>query len=373
MLHLLKYRLKSSLGNRQSMFWALFFPIILATLFYFTIFKMEEGDMTTIPVALVEKEQGEVFTDFLLEMEKNDSHIISVKEMDEDQALKALEEKEVKGVFYAGEKVSLSVSNKGIEESILESILKSYVDGANVMENVANLHPEGMGDAIASMNDYQSLVESVSLKGESTNGNIQYFFALIAMACLYGCFLGVVTAFELQANLTTLGARRCVTPIHKLKMIVVDMIGTLILHFTNLMLLLLYLRYVLKIGFDGQMGKMVLVVFMGCIIGVSMGILIGSIGRMKEGIKIGIMLGSSMICSFLSGLMIGNMKDIIEKNAPVINRLNPAALISDAFYCINVYDDPLRFSRNLWTLGALSIMMLVGAYLLVRRERYDSI
>lgn len=373
MLHLLKYRLKSSIGNRQSMFWALFFPIILGTLFNFTIGKMNDGDLATIPVAIVKEEQEKVFTSFLKEMEDSDSKIVSVKEMDEDQALAALEEKEIKGIFYAGEKVSLSVSGKGMEESILETILESYMDGINVMTNVAAVHPEGLNDAMTSMYDYQGLVESVSLTGKTINGNIQYFFALIAMACLYGCFLGADTAFELQANLTTLGARRCVAPIHKLKMIVADMIGTFIIHFTNLMLLLLYLRYILKIGFDGQMGKMVLVVLMGSIIGVSLGILVGSIGRMKENIKIGVLLGVSMISSFLSGLMIGNMKDLIEKNAPIINRLNPAALIADAFYCINVYDNPARFSRNLWTLGALSMVMIVGSYLLVRRERYDSI
>ena len=39
----------------------------------------------------------------------------------------------------------------------------------------------------------------------------------------------------------------------------------------------------------------------------------------------------SMVCSFLSGLMNNTMKDLVEKNMPVINRINPAALISDAF------------------------------------------
>ena len=94
---------------------------------------------------------------------------------------------------------------------------------------------------------------------------------------------------------------------------------------------------------------------------------------MKEGGKIGIILGFSMVCSFLSGLMNNTMKDLIEKNMPVINRINPAALISDAFYCINVYDDMSRYYRNLFTLAVMSIILVAVSFLLIRRESYDSI
>ena len=66
-------------------------------------------------------------------------------------------------------------------------------------------------------------------------------------------------------------------------------------------------------------------------------------------------------------------KDIVEKNAPFINRINPAALISDAFYCINVYDDLKRYYRNLITLAVMSVVLVTASFLLIRRESYDSI
>ncbi|WP_230399595.1 ABC transporter permease [Novisyntrophococcus fermenticellae] len=376
MLHLLKYRFKSSLRNRPSMFWALLFPIILGTLFYFTIGKMDEDDFSTIPVAVVEGEtsqEADNFQHFLQEIEESDSHIIVVKYMKEDAAAKALEEREVKGIFYTEDQISLTVAAKGIEESILESLLNSYVDSAKMMTQIGQIHPEGMNAAISSMSNYQNLVQSVSLKGRSIDGNVQYFYALIAMACMYGCFLGFDAALGLQANLTPLAARRCITPTHKLKIIVSDMAGVLIIHFANVSILVLYLRFILGIGFAGEMGKMLLVSGIGSMIGVSLGILVGSAGRMTENLKIGIMLGVSMTCSFLSGLMIGGMKDIVEKHAPLVNRLNPAALITDAFYCINVYDNPERFYRDLGTLAVLGVLMLAGAYLIVRKECYESI
>ena len=93
----------------------------------------------------------------------------------------------------------------------------------------------------------------------------------------------------------------------------------------------------------------------------------------RDRIKIGILLGISMTCSFLAGLMNNTMKNIVEQHAPLINRINPAALISDAFYCINVYDDRSRYITNLIILSIMCVILIIASFCLVRRERYDSI
>ena len=193
------------------------------------------------------------------------------------------------------------------------------------------------------------------------------------MGCLYGCFIGFGSAISLQANLTALAARRCITPTHKLKLILSEQIASFCLGYFDVVVLLLYLRYILKLDFQGQMGSMLLVCFFGSLIGVSLGIFVGSFGKMKEGAKIGIILGISMVCSFLAGLMNNTMKDIVEKNVPVLNRINPAALISDAFYCINVYDDMNRYHRNMITLAFMSLFLVIASFFVIRRESYDSI
>ena len=61
------------------------------------------------------------------------------------------------------------------------------------------------------------------------------------------------------------------------------------------------------------------------------------------------MLGISMTGSTLAGLMNSKIKFAVDQNMPIINKLNPAALITDAFYCINVDDDPVRMKTNLAT------------------------
>lgn len=132
------------------------------------------------------------------------------------------------------------------------------------------------------LNQQETLTE-VSLGGQTINGSAQFFYALIAMTCLYGCFIGFGSAITLQANLTALAARRCVTPTHKLKLILSEQIASFWLGYFDVIVLLIYLRYILKLDFQGKIGPMLLISFFGSLIGVSIGIFVGSLGKMKEG------------------------------------------------------------------------------------------
>ena len=269
---------------------------------------------------------------------------------------------------------SLTVNAHGIPESILQSILENYNNSLHTIQNILKEHPSGILNGLSQMADTRDLVQELSLGGKTIDGNSQFFYALIAMACLYGCFIGFGAAITLQANLTALAARRCVTPTHKLKLILSEQITSFLLGYTDVIILLIYLRIILKLDFQGQIGKMLIISLFGSLIGVSVGLFVGSLGKLSEGIKVAVILAISMVCSFLAGLMNSNMKRSRRKTcSKFINRINPAALISDAFYCINVYNDTARYYRNLVTLAVMSAAFVMASFLLIRRNRYDSI
>lgn len=374
MLHLMKYNLMVKIKCMNVIFWPLVFPLILATLFYFSFGTMEEADFETVQTIVVKEGDADtVFLEFLENIEEDESHLVEIREMSEQEAFSTLEEKKASGIYFVGETPTLTVAGSGIPESILQSLLESYENGKQTLQLVAEKHPEGLPQAIEQMGAYEDLVEQVSLGGRTTDGNAQFFYALIAMACLYGAFIGMDASLTIQANLTPLAARRCVTPTHKLKLILTEMLSCFLLHYVNVLILIAYLRYVLKTDFQGQMAQMLLISLIGSMIGVSMGIFVGSLGKMGDGIKVGILLGISMTGSFLAGLMNADMKYAVEQHAPLVNRINPAAVISDAFYCINVYDDPVRFGRSLVTLSCMCVVLTLVSFLLIRRERYDSL
>ena len=374
MLHLIKYNLLVKVKNFATTFWPLIFPLLLGTMFYFAFGNIDDADFETVQVGIVKEEEPDtLFLMFLDQVENNGNHLIAAQELSGTAALAKLENEQISGIYYVGKAPSLTVAANGIPQSILQSVLTSYETGKNTIQQIARTHPSGLWNGIQQMINQQETITQVSLGGHTINGTVQFFYALIAMTCLYGCFIGFGSAITLQANITALAARRCVTPTHKLKLILSEQIASFLLGYFDVIVLLVYLRYILKLDFQGKIGPMLLISFFGSLIGVSIGIFVGSLGKMKEGVKIGIILGISMICSFLSGLMNNTMKDIVEKNAPFINRINPAALISDAFYCINVYDDLKRYYRNLITLAVMSVVLVTASFLLIRRESYDSI
>ncbi len=380
MLHLLKYRFLQTIRNYPNMFWALVFPIILGTFFYLSfgnlgIESTGDSNFSEIKVAVIREEEtsenARAFMEFLTQM---DGEMLDIQDISkESEALDALNEETILGIFYVKEVPSLAIAKNGINESILTSVLENYYQNAAMFQKIAMTHPENLPKAAEAMGDYRETTVEVSLDGTGLNPNVQYFFALIAYACLSGAFLGVQSSLDSQANLTALGARRSITPTHKLTLVLLDMAVLFIIHFFNILILCLYITKVLGISLGDNVGALLLVDFMGSMIGVSMGIAIGCLNRMSLGMKMSITVLLTLFPGFLAGLMFGNMKNIIELHCPIINRINPAAVLSDAFYCMGIYNNMERFTRCLVILAVMSILLITLAFLGIRRERYDSI
>ena len=179
MLHLIKYNIIVKLKNFNVIFWPLFFPLILGTLFYFAFGQMEEADFETIPAAVVSQTDTDTtFIEFLKGIENSEDKLIQTWEMSEDDALNALKSHKISGIFYTGQTPSLTVIKNGLEESILQSLLESYQNGKQTLITIAAIHPEGMEQAVLQMSDYSDLVQQVSLGGKTTDGNAQFFYAL---------------------------------------------------------------------------------------------------------------------------------------------------------------------------------------------------
>ena len=374
MLHLMKYQFKQTVREVSIMFWALVFPIILGIFFYVSFGNSDMGEnMEMLPVAAVETENTDSEEPFLEYLDHLDGDIIKVKVMEEKKAIKALEEDEVEGIFYAGEEPELTVAKSEIEQSILKSLLDTYQKNAKMIVTVAEHHPEKLNEAMDELGDWRETTEEVSVGGRTMNPNITYFFALIAYACLSGAFLGVKGCCDSQANLSPLGARQCITPTHKMRMLLSVFLVLFGIHFVNIMVLTAFVRFVLGIDLGGNPGGIILVNLMGSMIGVSAGILLGSVSRLSFGVKMGFTVMVTLVPGFFAGLMFGDMKNILEQHAPIVNRLNPAAVLSDSYYCMAVFNDAARMSRNLLTLFLMSAGFVLVAFLVTRRERYDSI
>ena len=80
-----------------------------------------------------------------------------------------------------------------------------------------------------------------------------------------------------------------------------------------------------------------------------------------------------MTLSFFAGMMGITMKYIVDKNIPILNKLNPANMITDGFYSLYYYDTLDRYYFNIISLLIFSIVLIGFSILSLRRQKYDSI
>ncbi len=375
MPHLIKYQFMHTVRGWSTMFWALAFPIILGSLFYVSFGNWDMGEgLKALRTAVVEEAEASAGKEsFLAFLEELDGDVIKTEQMEEKEALAKLKADEIEGVFYAGKEPGLTVAKSEMEQNILEALLDTYQRNAKVMQTVGEKHPEALGAAADALKEWEETTQEVSVGGRTLDSNISYFFALIAYAALSGLYLGIQSCCDSQPNLSALGARRCITPTHKLKMILCSFFVLFFIQFINVMILTGVLRFLFHIDLGGNVAGMILINLLGSMIGVSIGILIGSISHLQIGMKMGFGVFFTLFSAFLAGLMFGNMKNLIEQRCPIVNRINPAAVLSDSYYCMAVYNDTSRMARNLLILAVMCTVCVGASFLVIRRERYDSI
>lgn len=217
-------------------------------------------------------------------------------------------------------------------------------------------------------------VKEVSFNGHSFSGMETCFFALIGMTCLYGGILGRNHAAELQANLSALGARNSISPVPWMRMLLAKMLSGILVTTCCAGAVTGFLAYVTgDIRIDGAEGWVMLICLMGSAIGTAFGIAIGSIGKWSREVKSVLHSLLSMAMAVLAGLIAADGSYRLRQYAPILDRMNPAAVISDAFYCVCIYENPGQLGQDLLILGGMIVLLLGAVYFGIRRTGYDSI
>ena len=373
------YELLQYVRQKEIMWWNLLFPLVLATLFHIAFSGLASEELfTAIPTAVVAENKESSFREVMDTLnEPGEDRFLEVTYCTKDEALNLLEEKKVIGILYEGNPVSLSVSAEmngvKLQQSILSCFVEQYNMHASTLEQIASTHPEKLPDAIAALNQDTSYITETSYSDGNMDPQTTYFFSLIAMSCLFASMGGLQVAVRNQANLSQLGARKCLSPVPKSISITSALCSSTLFQFLCVSVGIIYMSGVLHVDFGGKVFYILLSCLAGCFAGVSMGFCIGSISHMGEGVKTGLLMAATMFCAFLSGLMMGNIRIYIEKFCPFINRINPAALIADSFYALSIYQSQDRYFTNLVTLTVISVLFCLAGFLMVRREKYAAL
>jgi len=388
--HNFKYTFKVLFKNKMLIFWTFAFPIILGTFFNMAFSDIENSEkLDIIPIAIVSNESFES-NPFLKETfrylsdEDSETQLFSTKYTNEEEAKSLLEEGDISGYLLVEDTSKVVVSTNGINETIFKSVVdevnqNSQLIGAIAKENIEkelknnpSINPEAIyKNAIELVQKEKANIKNIS------SSNLSYtmieFYTLIAMACLYGGILGTVAINQSLANMSSTGKRVSVSPTKKRNIIFSSVLAGYLTQLIGLVLLFLYTIFVLKVDYGTHFPEIVVLSLLGSLAGLSLGIVVACLIKSNEDLKVGIMISVTMLGCFLSGMMGITMKYIVDKNIPIVNKINPVNMITDGFYSLYYYDTFDRFYGNIIGLFLFSALCISISIWSIRRQKYDSI
>ncbi len=368
--HIFKYSLKSLVKDKKSLFWMLFFPIILATFFNlaFKNLMSDEG---------FEKVKISITTDYEmpdgLEQVMSESNLFTISYLTEEEAKKRLSEQEITGYIKNSDGLELVILESGLNQSIAKVFLDNYVQVSATIYRVIDENPQLIQTGFLDTIDFnESFTKDIPVS-QSMNLIVVYYYALLAMTCLFSAIAGCYISSIIQANQTDLAARINIAPTHKLKAFLSMVSATILFQFISVIILMTYISQILNVDFGNRTIHIGILCLVGCFTGTLFGAMFDCLTKFKSEVNEMLVSNFIMIMSFLSGLMVVQMKYIIQEKVPFIAYINPANLITDGLYALYYYETFERYYLNLTLLVVLGIVFCIITTLVLRRQKYASI
>lgn len=363
-LHSFKNTFRYLLRQRAMLFWALIFPIVLGIFFKLAFGGISDNwKFKTIDVAVNESlMEDENFSSFMKEME--DEGYFKVTEakskdiLDEDDSIKA----------YIDSMDKIYTKGSGISETVVETIMNAYSQKASMIARIMQKDPMTDLSKIMDVNDH---IKDVSRKNmDMTN---TFFYTLLGMTTIYGYMWGLFVSYQYEANLSTIAKRNLVSPTKKGTMLSASLLVSWIINFVITLVFIVYLKYGLGIGFGDRVAPLIALSALSSLTGVAFGVLIGVSNKASIDAKTGMGIAITMLMSFLAGMMAAEMKILIAEHAPIINKLNPVAIVTDAVYSLYYYDTMTRFNADMINLALITLVFVVASLFFMRGKEYESL
>ena len=245
-----------ALVREKSLFiWSLAFPILMATIFMFMSANLDGAmEFDPVPTGVVADEAWDTspFSAVAEALgERGDDQLLDVRRFaDGEAAASALVDGEVMGVFSVDEdgepvlslapglQIGQTTDMDAIDRSILESVVGTYVRDADLMTSVARENPGAFADPgrLEAMFSSVDATEEVSLTHAAPKESVRFYYALFAMAALFGAQIAVVAVCWTQPNLSPLGARRALGAIGRTRTLLATLLACWLLSFCCLLI-----------------------------------------------------------------------------------------------------------------------------------------
>lgn len=403
--HNFRYTLRVLFKNKMLLFWTYAFPVILGLLFYLAFSNIEKSEsMDVFDIAIVENEtfrQDQAMRSAFeaLGDEDSEDQMFCIAYVDEKKAKSLLSDGDIVGylLMEEGEEPLVVVKESGINETIFQSVVGAIMRmetmiGTEVEQQVKEMMSQvqaGMdtaaadnapADSVPPEIDVGALVDAameqmneteVHLR-DTSSGSLSYtmieYYTLIAMTCLYSAMLGMYAINNVLATMGAKGMRVSVSPAAKWKMVIGSALAAYVAQLVGLLILFAFTIVVIRVDYGTHIAQVILLALAGSLAGLAMGLAVGACLRTNENTKTGILISVTMAGCFFSGMMGITMKYVIDKNIPLLNRINPANMITDGLYALYYYGAADRYWLNMVSLLVFTVLLLGIACMSLKKQ-----
>lgn len=356
----IKYFFLMSRKDKGLLFWAILYPLILVSFFHFAFGGLASASDIKIRVSIekpVYKASKVHHIDYHAIL--SNIPVFEPKYLETSKAKAELLDKKTDA--FIDSDGDITISESGIKQNIIKAVL----------DNIKQVSALSKDYAI----DYRVLGANY-VESDSNKSNIYIlpFISLLGMISIYSMFSVAEFVKFVQANLSPEGRRFYASPAKKhLSMIAMVVVSLFINWFIANSLVLLYMKYVLKMSFIKDLAATMLVMLLGNVFGAFLGAFINISSKVNDDAKNGIMVTFSLIGAFLSGMMALDIKSIIHSGFPLLEKINPIDLVSMNIMNINLYGD-YSYMGDLLAFVLVSGIIMIGiSWYFLRRQRYDSL
>lgn len=374
---LYKMRIKCLCRSYETVFWSFGFPFLLAMFFYMGFDNLSSDKyIDIIPVAVVtEDSMGSNLADIMAKVEiKEGKKIFDVQEKSLEEAKELLKNDQIEGYIIAANIPELYIKENGINQSILKAFADNYLHMSQTAKSIGALKQKTVNAGfVKEISHYKNYIADGNDKERIPDVTLIYFYTLVGLACMFGTNWGFREMIDIQANQSIVGARINVSPIHKIKLLLINFMAAFTLHYISILFLLFFLNEVLGIDFGNKLGFVLLTALLGSLCGISLGAMICVVVKANVKVRSAILNAVVIGGGVLSGMVAVDLKYLVAAKAPILSYVNPSSLITDAFYCLYYYEGYEKLFQNLYMLCILTLLFGAVTYYEVRRREYASI
>lgn len=368
---MIKYRFLCQLRSKESIFWLLFFPMILSVMFYAGLRDIANGEkFEAVDIAVVddaEFEKEKVMASIIENVSADDKEsvdsdkIFVTQYVSKEEAEKLLDDNKVSAYIYFNGECNVVFKKNGTKQTIVKkffdiAIQKEKLFTEVARENNGNIPP----NLLETINDSTSYIKDVSNKIGKADTVLQNFYSILGMVCMYGAATGCVAMNYLQTNQSALAKRNTVAPVSKMKQLLSYFLVDMLMNDVIVLLVLAFIRFVLGIDFGNRTGLIIFTTIVGGTMGLSFGYFFASITKKSVEFKNNMVIGISMICSFLAGMMSNEVQYFVKQHAYIIDRINPVNLITESYYKLYYYTDLSKYYENIIILIMMTVLFAIG-------------